>query len=214
MRIRNIVDKINNAKVTVDIGSDHALLSTFLISEKRSQIVYNIEKNEGPYNNSVKNTQNYKNIVNLLGDGLKDFDKSIHIDYCVIAGMGAKTIIEIIKDCKNEVDYFITCSNNNYDLIRKFAKENKFKIVYDETVKENDIYYEIICLSKKEGKKIIFNKQIMFGIYSMKKNDSLYLEKLKNILVNEKDIEFYKNKNNLKYQELNKIKRYIQKYDR
>ncbi|MDE5553289.1 MAG: class I SAM-dependent methyltransferase, partial [Malacoplasma sp.] len=182
MRIRSIANRINNAQVTVDIGSDHALLSIFLINEKRSAIVYNIEKNEGPFNNSVKNTTKIKNIINLMGDGLKNFDSSIHINYCVIAGMGAKTITQIIHESNNKVDYFITCSNNNYELIRKFAKENKFKIVFEETIKENGIYYEIICISKIAGKKIIFKNQIIFGVHSLKKNDLLYIEKLKSLL--------------------------------
>lgn len=214
VRIRSIANIINNSKITVDIGSDHALLSTFLINEKRSELVYNVEKNEGPFNNSVNNTKGYQNIINLKGDGLKDFDKSIHINYCVIAGMGAKLITEIIDNNKNRVDCFITCSNNNYDLIRRYAKKHGYKIKFEQTVKENDIYYEIICLSKLEGKRIWFNNQILFGIKSFKENDLLYIEKLKNTLANEKPIEFYKDKNKKKYKELLKIKRYIKKYDR
>lgn len=213
-RIRSIANNIFNSKVTVDIGSDHAQLSTFLIKENRSEIVYNVEKNDGPLTNSINNTKGFKNIINLKSDGFKSFDSSIVIDNCVIAGMGAKTIIDIISGCKNQVTRFITCSNNNYDLIRKFAKQNHFKIEYELTVKENDIYYEIICISKKYGKRIWFNNQIEFGIRSQKKNDSLYLEKLKDYLANEKPIEFYLDKNQNKYQQLIKIKRYINKYDR
>ncbi|MDE5545821.1 MAG: class I SAM-dependent methyltransferase, partial [Malacoplasma sp.] len=86
-RIREIANLINNAKIVVDVGSDHAQLSIFLISENRSDVVYNLEKNEKPFLNSVNNTKKYVNkIFNINSDGFEKFDKSLEIDYCTISG--------------------------------------------------------------------------------------------------------------------------------
>ncbi|MDE5775156.1 MAG: class I SAM-dependent methyltransferase, partial [Malacoplasma sp.] len=41
MRIREIANLINDGKIVVDVGSDHAQLSIFLISENRCKLVYN-----------------------------------------------------------------------------------------------------------------------------------------------------------------------------
>ncbi|MDE6894036.1 MAG: class I SAM-dependent methyltransferase, partial [Malacoplasma sp.] len=102
MRIREIANLINNTKIVVDVGSDHAQLSIFLISENRANLVYNIEKNDKPFLNSVNNTKKYKDkIINLKSDGFEKFDKSIEIDYCTISGMGSKTMIEILCKCIN-----------------------------------------------------------------------------------------------------------------
>ncbi|MDE7099842.1 MAG: class I SAM-dependent methyltransferase, partial [Malacoplasma sp.] len=103
MRIREIANLINDGKIVVDVGSDHAQLSIFLISENRCKLVYNIEKNEKPFLNSCNNTKKYKDkIINIKSDGFDLFDKSLEIDYCIISGMGSKTMIEILCKCTNK----------------------------------------------------------------------------------------------------------------
>lgn len=213
MRIKSIKNFINKANVCVDVGSDHAHLSLFLIKENRSNYVYNIEKNDGPLQNSINNTKEYKEkIFNIKSDGFKNFDNSINVDYCVISGMGTNTIIDILNNCKNNIDNFIICSNNNYDVLRKWIKNNKYKIYDELTVFENEIFYEIICFSKTKGYKLFFNNQINFGIRKIKKNDFFYIKKLK-FELGKSNYLFFKNKNRQKYNKYKKIERYIRKYD-
>lgn len=213
MRIKTIKDFINNANMCVDVGSDHAHLSLFLINENRSKHVYNIEKNDGPLQNSIKNTISYKNrIFNIKSDGFKNFDSLINIDYCTISGMGTSTIINILNDCKNNVKNFVICSNNNYDVLRKWIKKNKYKIYDEKTILENEIFYEIICFSKEKGYRLFFNNQIKFGIRKIKKNDNLYIQKLKYEL-EKSNFLFFKDKNKEKYKKYKNIERYIKKYD-
>lgn len=213
MRIKSIKNFINKANVCVDVGSDHAHLSLFLIKENRSQYVYNIEKNDGPLKNSINNTREYKDrIFNIKSDGFKTFDKSINIDYCIISGMGTNTIIDILDNCKNNVSDFIICSNNNYEILRKWIKKNKYKIYDELTILDNNIFYEIICFSKEKGNKLLFNSQLNFGIRKIKKNDKLYIQKLKDEL-NRSNYLFFKDKNKRKYNKYKKIERYIKRYD-
>lgn len=213
MRIKSIKNFINKANVCVDVGSDHAYLSLFLIEENRSQYVYNIEKNDGPLQNSIKNTRNYKErIFNIKSNGFKNFSNLIDIDYCVISGMGTNTIIDILNGCKNKVNNFIICSNNNYDVLRKWIKKNKYKIYDELTILENEIFYEIICFSKNRGYKLFYDSQINFGIRKIKKNDNLYIEKLKSELDKSNYLSL-KKKNKRKFNKYKKIERYIKKYD-
>ncbi|MDE7075374.1 MAG: class I SAM-dependent methyltransferase, partial [Malacoplasma sp.] len=176
MRIREIANLINNTKIVVDVGSDHAQLSIFLISENRANLVYNIEKNDKPFLNSVNNTKKYKDkIINLKSDGFEKFDKSIEIDYCTISGMGSKTMIEILCKCINKIKNIIVCPNNNEYLIRKFAYDNFYKIKKDFFIRENEIFYPIIWLSKSEGiKQKNFKKNLLCGEKKVKKDDLLY----------------------------------------
>lgn len=213
MRIKTIASLINKANVCVDIGSDHAHLSLLLIKENRSQIVYNVEKNDAPLLNSINNTKGYQDkIFNIKSDGFKNFDSSIKIDYCTISGMGTNTIIDILDNCKNNVDNFVICSNNNYNVLRNWIKKNKFKIYNELTVCENNIYYEIICFSKNKGYKLFTKKQVKFGIRKIKKNDLLYLDKLKDEL-NKSNYLFFKDKNKDKYNKYIEMEKYIKKYD-
>lgn len=212
MRINEIANLIKDANICVDVGSDHANLSIILAKENKAKIIYNIEKNSAPLQNSINNTKSYSNIKNVKSDGFKSFDSSLLIDYCTISGMGANTIVEILDGCKNKINNIIVCPNNNYQLIREWAKNNKWKIKYEKTIIANKIYYEIIWLTKTQGKKVLFKNQCLFGIRSIKKNDSLFIEKLKNEYESE-DINFFKNKNDKKYKYLKKAKRYLEKYE-
>lgn len=217
MRINEIIKFINKCDTIVDIGSDHALLSKLVIDNDLATKVYNVEKNLGPLNNSIKNTIDKKyenNIINILGDGFINFDSNIKINYCVISGMGSALIIEIISHCLNNVDYFLFCPNNNCWKIREWAQVNRYKIVNEKTIIDNGIYYEIILLSKNIGKKILTNKQVYFGNRQIKKRDDLFIDKLKfdyqKLLDNFEEIKKYNRK---KFREIFKIKRYILRYE-
>ncbi|MEF9985043.1 MAG: tRNA (adenine(22)-N(1))-methyltransferase TrmK [Malacoplasma sp.] len=217
MRINEIVKFINNCNVIVDVGSDHALFSKLIIDNKLANVVYNIEKNLGPFNNSKLNTSEpkYKDkIINILSDGFSNFDTTLKIDYCVISGIGGSLIVDIISKCQNQIDYFLLCPNNNESTIREWAKLNKYKIVEDNTIFDNGIYYEILLLSKIKGKRILFKNQLFFGIRSIKKYDILFIDKLKfdykRLIKNFDMIEKF---NKSKLREINKIKRYIFKYE-
>ena len=213
-RIREIANLINNAKIVVDVGSDHAQLSIFLISENRSDVVYNLEKNEKPFLNSVNNTKKYVNkIFNINSDGFEKFDKSLEIDYCTISGMGSKTMIEILCKCINKIKNIIVCPNNNEYLIRKFAYDNFYKIKKDFFIKENDIFYPIIWLSKDDGvKQKKFKRNLLCGESKLKKDDYLYLSYLKSKIFNLKKIENLKKNNKEKYIELKIYKKELKKW--
>lgn len=217
MRIKEIASFIEKCQVVVDIGSDHALLSTTLIDNNQCSFVYNLEKNEQPFLNSVKNTskQKYLNkIINIKSDGFANFDSNLVIDYCVISGMGGKNIVDIISLCQNKVNYFLLCPNNNMPIIRNWAKKNNYKIVEEKTIVENKIYYEIILLSKLKGKKIFLSQQVNYGIASLKEKDLLYLEMLKQKAnVDSLVLDKIKKNNLKKWKEHNKLLKYIRKYD-
>ncbi|MDE6645821.1 MAG: class I SAM-dependent methyltransferase [Malacoplasma sp.] len=214
MRIREIANLINNTKIVVDVGSDHAQLSIFLISENRANLVYNIEKNDKPFLNSVNNTKKYKDkIINLKSDGFEKFDKSIEIDYCTISGMGSKTMIEILCKCINKIKNIIVCPNNNEYLIRKFAYDNFYKIKKDFFIRENEIFYPIIWLSKSEGiKQKNFKKNLLCGEKKVKKNDLLYPLYLENKISSLEKIENLKKNNKEKYIELKIYKKELKKW--
>lgn len=217
MRINEIVEFVNKCNIVVDIGSDHALFSKLVIDNDLAKKVYNIEKNLGPLSNSIKNTSEEKyrkKIINILSDGFTNFDSNIEIDYCVISGIGANLIVDIISHCSNKIVYFLFCPNNNCWKIREWAQINKYKIVKEKTIIDNGIYYEIILLSKNMGKRIISNYQIYFGIGKIKKYDNLYISKLKydyqKLVKNFENIEKFNKK---KYKEIYRMKRYILKYE-
>ncbi len=182
MRINDLASLITEKQnLIVDIGSDHAFLSKLIIDKDLANKVINLEKNDGPLQNGINNTNSPKyqsRIENIKSDGLKEIDPSLLIDTCFICGMGGKTIVKILDDALDKkVKQYILQPNNNEADIRKWANKNLWKISKELVIQDNGIYYEIICLSKKEGYYPIFKKDIIFGRQNIKSQNKLFLEK-------------------------------------
>lgn len=212
-RIQIIANLIENADLVVDVGSDHAQLSILLISQNKCQKVINIEKNLKPFENSVNNTKQFGDkITNILSDGFQKIDKNIVLDYVVIAGMGAKTMVDIICKCENKINNIIFCPNNNDNLIRQFAYNNFYKVKKDITIFENSFYYSLIWLSKNDGIKLKTKKDFLIGNKKMKKEDSLFFSLLESKINKLENIENLKKQNKNKYKELQLYRKILKKW--
>ncbi len=199
MRINKLFSLINDYKnLIIDVGSDHAFLSKLIIDNNKSKRVINLEKNDGPLLNSVNNTKENKyitRIYNIKSDGLNEIDSSLFIDICFISGMGGNTIIDILENAKkNKISEYILQPNNNEYQIRKWAKKNNWKIKNELIIKDNNLFYEIIILNKKQGYKPIFKKDIFFGKINLKNKDKYFIEKY-NVFFENKKSYLDKNKN-------------------
>lgn len=212
MRINQIINLIKHNSVVIDVGSDHAKVAIKLLTNKIASFVYNIEINRGPLDNTINNLNKYhllSKTQNILNDGLKNLKINQKINYCVIAGMGAKNIIDILsnksKDLK--IENFILVPNNNAWLLRKYLKDNKFKVIYEEIINESNHYYELIQVSLKKGLKIKTIEDEYFGPYNLKDKTKVFIEYQKNKLVHlSKNKNLTRNKNKLT--ELEILKKY------
>jgi tRNA (adenine22-N1)-methyltransferase len=171
-RISRIINRIITNGIVVDVGSDHAQLAIQLLTEQKAKHVYNIEINPKPLEITIKNLQRsgfFDKTTNILGDGLKKSFVAKKVDYCIIAGMGANNIVQIIsqKNPRNKIQNFILVPNNHPEILRKYLQRNKYRISYEETIQDKDYYYQLIQVSKTQGL-IIKNKQaVYFGPYNL-----------------------------------------------
>ena len=149
-RLATIAKYITPNSNVVDVGTDHALLPIFLIQNGLSSKVVGVELNRGPYLKAKDNvaTLGLDKYIDLrLGDGLEPVlnDK---VNIIVIAGMGGKTIIEILKRATSllkKVDRVILQPMNGCELVRNYLHFTKGLTLADEDiVMENDRLYEII----------------------------------------------------------------------
>jgi tRNA (adenine22-N1)-methyltransferase len=102
VRLSSIVDFVSNKKENVicDIGCDHGYVGISLLLQHKAAFIYNIDIRKNPLLNAIKNFQKYdllKYTKNINCDGLKTDEISKPIDFCIISGLGDKTIFEIIK---------------------------------------------------------------------------------------------------------------------
>lgn len=215
IRINFISDLIPNCQNVIDVGSDHAYLAINLLSQKKVQLVVNIEVNKGPHISGVENLKKHQlldHTINLVNNGFKNLEKqfnNIVFDYAVIAGMGSRTIIDILKENKLKISQFILQTNKNPYLLRKWLINNKYKITKEYIVQEHGIFYPIMIVSKCKFKKLYTNLELNFG-------------KLNNVDDPTKNLAFLKyylnflkthNQNNHYQKEIKLTERMIKKYE-
>jgi tRNA (adenine22-N1)-methyltransferase len=172
-RIDCIVDEIKTSGTVVDVGSDHAQLAIKLLKAEKAKHVYNIELNEQPYLTTIDNLNKnglLTKTTNLLANGLQTSLISESIDYCVIAGMGSKNIVDILKNRnkKIKIKNFILVPNNHPDILRAYLKRQKLKIKYERIIREREYYYSLILCSKTDGLIIKNKREIYFGPFNLK----------------------------------------------
>ena len=149
-RLAAIAKYITPDSNVVDVGTDHALLPVFLIQNGLSPKVMGIELNHGPYlkaKNNIVALGLDKHIDLYLGNGLEPVLNE-KIDIVVIAGMGGKTIIDILKRGANvlkKVNKIILQPMNGCELVRSYLHYTKdLAIVDEDIIAESDKFYEII----------------------------------------------------------------------
>ncbi len=189
-RLYAIANQINDVDVVCDIGTDHGLLSIFLIKHKKAKKIYAVDINKGPLKQASENTKKYeitsKKIILILGSGLKWKNNNLKINICVISGLGGKTIADILLDDDNTIEKYILCSNNNEIVIRKWIKMKKYFIEKEILIKDNNIIYPIIIVNKHTGFKIKNKKDLIFGPFLRRNLSMEYFDywKLEYIKIN------------------------------
>lgn len=193
-RLNIIASLIKENEVIVDVGCDHAYLSKILEKKGIKSIACDIV----PSIINDRKKENSKYITYYLSDGLTNIDEELY-DYPVLSGMGAYTIIDILKNSSLNFDKVLTCSNNKYDILRSKMSKLGFMIDYEIVVKDMNKFYNIIAF--KKGHENLSEKEIYIG--KNHKDKKMLNEKnkyLKNKYLKLKDIpENSKIKKELKY---------------
>lgn len=187
-KITAISSLINNADIVIDVGCDHCYLSIDLLKSKKAKLVINIDINELPLKSGIDNIlkNNFLNsTINLVNDGLKNITEKNRIfsttkvfDYCVIAGMGSSSIIDILENNVLEIDKFILQTSKNEYLLREFLINNSYEIINEYYVEDNNIIYPIFMVQKQQ-KKIHYSKEeLYFGKIDNIVNKEIYYKML------------------------------------
>lgn len=168
-----------NSKV-VDIGCDHALLDIYLYQNKISNKIIISDINANALNNGIVNLKKYKldkYIETRLGNGLDPIEKEDNVDTIIISGMGAHTIIGILKNNQRKlenIDTIIIQSNTKLVFLRKEITKLNYLIDDEVIIEDNKKTYIIIKFIK--GKKKYTKRELYFGPILLKRKDKLFIE--------------------------------------
>lgn len=180
-RLMDIINLIDKGKNVIDIGTDHGLVPLYLAKNGISEDILATDISEKSLEKlKLALDEDTKEIIRTkVTDGFKNIKKANN-QIAIIAGMGANTIMDIIKDSLDfarNLDYMILASNINTEKLRIFLSENDFEIINDFLSYENDKYYDIIKTSYKKGKKLSL-AETYYGKDDIKNRSKLLEEKL------------------------------------
>lgn len=180
-RLLAVANYINsdNDKI-IDIGCDHGFLSIFLANKyKKAKIIasdINANALESAKNN-IKKAGLENSIDVRLGSGLSVVNAD-EINTIVISGMGANTIVGILKYSTKKlvnVNTIVIQSNTDLTFLRKSLMKMNYYIQDETLVEDKNIIYTVIKFVK--GRKRYNYKELYLGPILIKKNDALFKKK-------------------------------------
>lgn len=194
-----------NAKI-LDVGCDHGLLDIYLFQNNQAKKIIASDVKRSALKNAIDNIKKNnltKKIETREGNGLEVIKENDLIDTVVLSGMGALTIIEILKKGKEKlksINHIIVQSNTKLELLRKEIIKMNYYIEDEQIIKDSNKVYIIIKFTK--GQRKYTKKEIYFGPILIKKNTTLFqeyqkeklqkLETIKKVIPKSKIIEKYK----------------------
>lgn len=141
-RLDALTSMVPKGAIVADIGTDHGYLPKRLVQEEISPKVYAIDNKPGPLASAYENTKGIEGIVLSLADGIQQLSEDVTT--LVLAGLGGRSIADILASIPAQVDTIITCPTVAVPLVRYHLVDQGFYINNEQIVLEAGVYYECI----------------------------------------------------------------------
>lgn len=169
-RLKMCADMISGKGIVCDVGTDHALLAAYLITNGKCEKVIASDINEGPLESAGKTVEKYGisgKVELVLSDGLKNVNGE-GVSDIVIAGMGGETIVKILSECQFDLNgiRLILQPMTKAEILRKWLADYGYKIVSENGVSEGEKLYTVITASAKPGCESLTEFEALRGFYS------------------------------------------------
>jgi len=148
-RLEKIASLVPQGARLADIGSDHALLPSFLVQQGMISFAVAGEVNPGPFdaaNRQVRDAGMSTAISVRRGDGLSVLAAG-EVDAITIAGMGGSLIASILEAGKDKLEGVTTLvlqPNVGEDAVRRWLLQNGWFLCAEHILEEDGKIYEIL----------------------------------------------------------------------
>jgi tRNA (adenine22-N1)-methyltransferase len=140
-RLETIASMVPVGSVVADVGTDHALLPVLLIEQGRSPKVYAIDNKPGPLRGAYALTKHIAQITLVLADGIQGL--SSDVTTIVIAGLGGRTIVDILAVIPSHIDTIVVSAHVAMPLVRQTLTSMGFAIDAEALLEEAGTFYEV-----------------------------------------------------------------------
>ena len=181
-RLQAIADMVPQGSSVADVGTDHGFLPCYLAQNRQAEKVIACDINAQPLALAQKNVTDY-NVADIvstrLGNGLSVIEPG-EIDVVTIAGMGGTLMLEILDAASDVVDRLqriILQPNVGMEAVHIWAEKNRWHIVQEELIRENDRFSVIIAMEPGRslnsmtpvelflGPELLANQHPLLGLY-------------------------------------------------
>lgn len=175
-RLQCCADMVSCDENLVDVGTDHAYLPIWLVKTGKIKNAIAADINPLPLQKALNNIVKYKTqneIKITLSDGLNNISEK-DASTIVIAGMGADSIVSIIKSCpwvKNNKTLILQPMTSP-EKLRRFLKDNLFTIILEKAILSSGKSYSVmkVCYGYDE-----FSENVLYPyIGKICQNDDIY----------------------------------------
>lgn len=180
-RLETVASFVPKGAIVADIGSDHAYLPCYLIHKEIATRAIAGEVAKGPFEaaiTQVKTEGLEENITVRLADGLQAIHESDEVNTITIAGMGGPLIVSILNNdptALTNVTRLILQPNIHAKVIREWALQNRWTILDETILEEDEKMYEILVLQK--GHQTLTEVEILLGSHLIEKRDDAFIKK-------------------------------------
>ena len=187
MRLERVAAQVPAGSRLADIGSDHGYLPVALM--KRGVIAAAVvgEVALTPFNaaeRTVRENDLDEHIIVRLADGLAAIEPQDGITAISMCGMGGETIRDILDSGKARLsgtERLILQPNGGEQPLRQWLMEHGYRILFEEVLRENRFYYEII-VAERVGSVSYTAEELYFGPLQLQERSPVFLAKWQRLL--------------------------------
>ena len=167
-RLQAIADLVPAGAKVADIGTDHGFLPCYLAQSGKAELVIACDVNAQPLALAQKNITDYNvgdKVSTRLGNGLAVLNPG-EVDTVTIAGMGGALMIDILDASPMVVDRLkriVLQPNVGAEAVRIWAEKNRWHIVAEDLIRENDIFSVIIMLEQGRSDRFMSAVELYLG---------------------------------------------------
>lgn len=148
-RLFTAASLVRKGKIICDVGTDHAYLPVYLVSNGLSPCAVACDLNEKPLENARRTVEEYgltDRIKLVLSDGLDSVDANL-IEDVIFCGMGGELILKLLlsfQGCRDKERQYILQPMTHASTLRKGLYQNGFEILREVPVIDSVHRYTVM----------------------------------------------------------------------
>lgn len=154
-RLEAVAGLIKRNGTLADVGTDHGYIPIAMVLRGHVEKAIAMDLRTGPLERARKHITAYgleNRIETRLSDGVSALAKN-EADSIVVAGMGGELVIHILETgkavCKSAKELILQ-PQSEINEVRKYIRENGYRIVDEDMVEEDQKYYPMMRVVQQE----------------------------------------------------------------